>query len=177
MLRIKPALQFASRQNPQFEPVELHWVFHAGLEFRRDERDAPAFARPAAAREFVERAIGEHVVEAAVRQQTEFRADLHHAVEMIVAGERRVGRRAIGGAGGGNPWERQDRERYREHQDEGGVGAKARHVFSGGSGQRGLWAAIRLTERARRPRLGASSCHPYETSAAWWLSQLPFETY
>src|SRR5271165_2285567 len=102
VLRVEPARQLAVGRDRQFEPLELHRILHARLELGRMERDHAALARPAARGELIERAIGEHVGEAAVRPELELRAHLHHTAEPVVASERGVGRRTTGGAGAGH---------------------------------------------------------------------------
>jgi hypothetical protein len=103
VLGVEAALQLAARRDRQFEPLELHRVVHARLEFGYFERDHARFSRLAARGELVEGATGEHIGEPAVAPKLELRAHLHHAVKVVVAGERSVSRRAVRRACAGSP--------------------------------------------------------------------------
>jgi hypothetical protein len=101
VLGVETAHQFSAGLNREFEPLELHRVFHAVLEFVGMERDRGPASRPAAGGTLVQRAIGEHVLEPPVRMKQKLGPNLHHAAEIVVAGERGIGGSAGGRARGG----------------------------------------------------------------------------
>ena len=101
VLGVETAHQFSAGLNREVEPLELHRVFHAVLEFVGMERDRGPASRPAARGKLVQRAIGEHVLEPPVRMKQKLGPNFHHAAEIVVAGKRGIGGRAGGGASGG----------------------------------------------------------------------------
>ena len=79
----------------------------------RDDQHAVALDPPAALAVLVERAIGEHELEAAVRLEQQFGADLHHAVEIVVADPLRIAWRAGAGRAAGGLAADQHGEQHR----------------------------------------------------------------
>jgi hypothetical protein len=106
VLGVKATNEFTSRSYCKIEATELPWVLHAGLELVGVQGHDAVVSRPAARSQFVQRAIGEHVLEPTVGLEQELGANLHHAVESVMARER-----AVGGSASGPRLDRQEGER------------------------------------------------------------------
>jgi hypothetical protein len=66
VLGIETPDEFPAGSDRELEPGEFPRVLHAHLEFVGVKRDDAAVSRPAARSQFVQRAIGEHVLEPSV---------------------------------------------------------------------------------------------------------------